>query len=83
MDMSEPREVEEMGSGLFEGLINALGNKHSELDLSFEHTRLTMPGTQVGIELNGVVTLTVHMRELTDNEKKAMAEKNIALMSTK
>ena len=81
--MSESKNVEEMESGLFEGLIKALGDKHSELDLTFQRTRLTVPGTQMGIELNGVVSLTVHMRELSDNEKNALAEKNIALMSSK
>jgi len=81
--MSETRDVGEMGSGLLEGLIEALGDKHSELNLNFQRTRLTVPGTQMGIELNGVVSLTVHMRELTENEKKALAEKNIASMSSK
>ena len=81
--MSESKEVEEMESGLLEGLIEALGNKHSQLDVNFQRTKVTMPGTQVGVELNGVVTLTVHMRELTEAEKKASAEKSIALMSSK
>jgi hypothetical protein len=80
--MSESK-VEEVESGLLEGLIEALGNKHSQLDVNFQRTKVTMPGTQVGVELNGVVTLTVHMRELTEDEKKASAEKSIALMSSK
>lgn len=79
--MSESKEAEKTEKGLFEGLIEALGDKHSQLDLNFQQTRMTMPGTQVGVELNGTVTLTVHMRELTESEKKASAEKNVALMS--
>lgn len=81
--MSGSKEVEEIEKGLFEGLVEALGDKHSQLDLNFQRTRVTMPGTQVGFELNGVVTLTVHMRDLTENEKKASAEKNVAMMSSK
>jgi len=73
--MSESGDVEEVGSSLFEGLIKALGDKHSELNLNFQRTRLTVPGTPMGVELNGVVSLTVHMRELTESEKKALAEK--------
>lgn len=81
--MSESKEVQGMEKGLFEGLIEALGDRHSQLDVNFQRTRISMPGSQVGLELNGVVTLTVHMRELTEDEKKASAEKSVALMSSK
>lgn len=81
--MSKSKDFEGMEKGLFEGLIEALGDKHSQLDVNFQRTRVTMPGSQVGVELNGVLTLTVHMRDLTEDEKRASAGKNVALMSGK
>ena len=34
---------------------------------------------QIGIELNGSISLKVHMRDLTEEEKKALASRNVAL----
>ncbi|MDG6924368.1 MAG: hypothetical protein JRN67_13885 [Nitrososphaerota archaeon] len=75
--------AEELESGLVEGLVEALANKHSQLDINFQKTGVRILGMQqLGIELNGVVTLTVHMRDLTEEEKQASATKNVALMAT-
>ncbi|MDG6988085.1 MAG: hypothetical protein JRN21_02035 [Nitrososphaerota archaeon] len=79
--MSESKEAEEVEKGLFEGLIEALSDKHSQLDMNFQHAKVNLLGSQLGWELNGVLSLTVHMRDLTEGEKKASAEKNVALMS--
>ena len=63
------------------GMITALANKHAQLDLLFDHTNLRLPGTGMGMELNGSMTLTVHMRELTEEENQALASKNVASIS--
>lgn len=76
-------DVEGVGKGLVEGLIEALADMHSQLDINFQKTSISIPGTQAGCELNGLITLTVHLRELTEEEKQASATKNIALMATK
>ena len=74
--------IADVEKGLFEGLIEALADKHSQLDLNFQKVSLRLPGMQqIGVELNGVVSLTVHMRELTDQEKQAFAAKNVAIVS--
>jgi hypothetical protein len=77
-------EVADVEKGLFEGLIEALADKHSQLDLNFQKVSLRLPGVQqIGVELNGTVTLSVHMRDLTSDEKQALASKNIAMVSAK
>ena len=81
--MDESKEAEDMEKGIFEGLIEALSDKHSQLDMNFQHARVNLLGSQLGWELNGVLSLTVHMRELTEDEKRASAEKNVAVMSSK
>jgi hypothetical protein len=69
--------------GLLEGLIEALADKHSQVDLNFQKVRLSVPGIQeLGVELSGTVTLSVHMRDLTDQEKQAFATKNVAMVSS-
>jgi hypothetical protein len=68
-----------MERGLFEGLIEALANKHSQLDLNFQNVSLRVPGVQqIGVELNGTLTLSVHMREMTDEERNALAATHVA-----
>ncbi len=70
--------------GLFEGLIEALADKHSQLDLNFQKVSLRLPGMeQIGVELNGTVTLSVHMREMTDEEKEALAAKSVATVASR
>jgi hypothetical protein len=66
---------------LFEGLITALANKQSQVDLTFNRTSLRFPGTSVGMEINGTISLVVHMRELTDEEKQVLASKNVASLT--
>jgi hypothetical protein len=68
---------------LVEGLIDALADKHSQIDINFQNTNIRIPGMQMSIELNGLITLTSHIRALTEEEKKASASKNIALMASK
>jgi hypothetical protein len=76
--MSKPGEAER---NLFEGLITALANKQSQVDLTFNRTSLRFPGTSVGMEINGTISLVVHMRELTDEEKQLLASKNVSSLS--
>ena len=63
------------------GMITAIANKHAQLDLTFDHTNLRFAGTGMGMELDGSMTLTVITRELTDEENRALASKNIASIS--
>jgi hypothetical protein len=78
---SKMERPEDAGKNLFEGLIEALANKQSQVDLTFNRTSLRFPGTAVGMEINGAISLVVHMRELTDEEKQILASKNVATLS--
>jgi dihydroorotase-like cyclic amidohydrolase len=76
---SEEGGMADMEKGLLEGLIEALANKHSQLDLNFQKVGVRVAGMQeLGLELNGVISLSVHMREMTEEEKQALATKNVA-----
>ena len=42
---------------------------------------MRFPNTGIGVEFNGLVTVTAHVRDMTEDEKKASAAKNVGLMS--
>ncbi len=73
--------LQDVERGFLEGVFEALANKHSQLDINFQRTTLRVPGFQASVELNGTVSMTVHLRELTEDEKKASAQRNVALMT--
>ncbi len=79
--MAESKRVGEVEKGLLEGLFEALADKHSQLDISLQGVNIKIPSIQLSVELNGLVTVSVHMRDLTEDEKRASATKNVALMS--
>lgn len=64
--------------GAVEGLIEALKDQHSELEVRLEGMTLSLPGTHLSIQMSGTLTVSVHMRELTDQEKEAYASANVA-----
>jgi hypothetical protein len=68
--------------GVIAGLLEALADKHSELNINLQKVTIKLPNMQVGVELDGLITVTVHMRNLTDDEKRASAARNVGMMST-
>ena len=67
--------------GLLEGLISALANKHAEIELNFDRTALRFPAMQMSMELSGSIILSVHMRDMSEDERRALASKKIAAVS--
>jgi hypothetical protein len=68
-------------NGVFERLLEAISDKHGQVDVNLQGLAITLPGTPIGVEVRGLVTFTIHMRDLTEGEKKASAAKNVAMMS--
>lgn len=66
---------------LIEGIIQALSDKHSQVDVNLQGMSVKFPNTGIGVELNGLVTVTCHVRDITEDERKASASKNVALMA--
>lgn len=75
------KENSEPEASFLECLIESLADKHSQLDINFQKTNIKLPGIEKTLEIDGLVTLSVHVRELTDEEKKASSKKNIVLMT--
>ena len=78
--MAESKSIEE-GKGPYEGLVEAIADKYTEFDIHLQGVNVKLPRSGISLELNGLVSLTVHMRELTEDEKRASAAKNVSIMS--
>jgi hypothetical protein len=64
-------------SNLFLDLIEAISDRHGEMDIRLEHLSLRLPLVPETIEVNGTISVTVHMRDLTEKEKAARVAKEI------
>jgi hypothetical protein len=71
-------ETAEIGKGLVEGIIGALTDKHSQLDLRLRGLTLSLGDSRLALKLSGDVSVAVHMRDLTEEEKDAHVASNIA-----
>jgi len=57
--------------------MDALENRQGEVDLHLEHVALKLPWINEPVEVNGRVSVTFHMRELTPKEREARAAKEL------
>ncbi len=64
-------------SNLFRDLIEAISDRHGQVDLRLDHLSLRLPLVPETIEVNGTISVTLHLRDLTDKEKAARAAKEI------
>ncbi len=78
-----PRPTPTEAEALVAGLLAALTNKHGQMDIRLDQISLAVPGTPVGVELNGTVSVVVHLRDLTDEERKAHVARNVAAIRGK
>jgi hypothetical protein len=79
--MSQSKGAPEGEKSVFEGILEALSDKHSQIDINLQGMTVRSPRTGMTVELSGLVTITCHVREMTESEKKASAARNVALMS--
>ena len=79
--MSQYKGAAEVEKSLFAGLLEALSDKHAQVDINLQGMSIKSPRTGIAVELDGMVTVNCHIRELTEGEKKASAARNVALMS--
>ncbi len=63
---------------MVEGLVAALVDHHGQMDIRLQKVHVGMPGTPLGLEVDGKVTVSMHLRSLTAEEKRAHVEANIA-----
>jgi hypothetical protein len=59
-------------------VIGALVDRQSQLDVRLEDLTVSMPGTRFALQLSGNLVVSVHMRELTKEEKNAHSAATVA-----
>jgi hypothetical protein len=81
MTMAQSKGASEAGKSFVEGILSSLSDKHSQLDINLQGMSIKFPNTGMALEFNGLLTVTCHVRDMTEDEKKASAAKNISMMS--
>lgn len=79
--MVQANSAVEAEKSLIENVLETLSDKHSQFDINLQGMSVRLPNFGMTVDLNGLVTVTCHIRDMTEDEKKASAARNIALMS--
>ena len=79
--MAQSKSAAEVEESLFEGILGALSDKHSQLDVNLQGMSVRFPKMGMSVEFDGLLTVSCHIRDMTDSEKKASAARNVAVMS--
>ncbi len=74
--------TEEISKGLVEGIIEALSNKHSQMDLRLQGLTLSIGDSRFAMKLSGTVSVAIHMREMSDAERDAHASATVAKLQS-
>jgi hypothetical protein len=72
------KDAEDISKGMLEGAIDALLDRQSQLDVRLQDLTVSLPGTHIALQMSGTLTVSVHLRELTDEEKQAHASATVA-----
>jgi hypothetical protein len=70
------------GSNPFLDMIEALSNRHGQVDIRLDHLSLRLPFVERTVELNGTISVSVHLRELTEKERSAHVAKQVRSLAT-
>jgi hypothetical protein len=60
--------------------IEALADRHGEIDVRLERLTVRLPLMPEAVELNGALTVSVHLRALTEKEKAARVAKEVRIL---
>ena len=79
--MVQEKSAVEAERSLIKGVLETLSDKHSQFDINLQGMTVRLPNLGMTVDLNGLVTVTCHIRDMTEDEKRASAARNVALMS--
>ncbi|HXW66456.1 MAG TPA: hypothetical protein VEL82_01010 [Thermoplasmata archaeon] len=68
-------------SNLFLDFVEAIADRHGQMEIRLEHLSLRLPLIRESLELNGTISVSVHLRELTDKEKQARVQKELRALA--
>ena len=65
----------------FQDFVQAFADRHGELDIRLDHVRLRVPLLPESLELNGTITVSLHMRQLSEKEKAARVAHEVRVLA--
>ena len=68
-------------SNRFQDFVQAIADRRGELDIRLEHLTLRLPIIRDNIELNGMISVSVHLRDLSEKEKAARVAKELRVLA--
>jgi hypothetical protein len=74
--MAETQRTE-IEHGILERLLADMTDKNSELEINLHNFSVKVPRTGLSLELSGLVTVSMRMRDLTASEKNAPGAKRL------
>jgi hypothetical protein len=78
--MAPTARIEPTAPNFLLDMVEALSDRQGELDIRLEHLSLRLPMIRETLELNGQISVSLHLRDLSDKEKAARAAKEIRLL---
>jgi hypothetical protein len=79
--MAPPPPPSTPDSNFFQDFVQAIADRHGEVDIRLDHIQLRLPLVRESIELNGTISVSVHVRQLTDKEKQARVARELRVLS--
>jgi hypothetical protein len=64
----------------FVEMVEALSNRHGQVDIRLDRVSMKLPFAGE-VEVSGTLTVSVHLRELTDRERKAHEGRQVRQLS--
>ncbi len=65
----------------FVDVMEALSNHHGQVDIRLERMTLKLPFVRESVEVSGTVTISVHLRELSEKERSAHVSREVRALS--
>ncbi len=69
------------GGNPFLDMIEALSNRHGQVDIHLDRMSLKFPFVKQPLEVNGTVTISVHLRDLTEKDRAAHVSRQLKTLA--
>jgi hypothetical protein len=65
-------------ASVFEEMMRALAGRQGEMELRLDRVKVRLPLLREHVEVSGSITITAHVRDLSDKERGAYASRTVS-----
>jgi hypothetical protein len=69
-------------ANFFHDFVQAIADRHGEVDIRLDHVQFRLPLVREAFEVNGTISVSVSVRQLTDKEKQARVARELRVLSS-